>query len=79
MNAPYTFKWKSGFFWRSKTVIGHHFEKEQNKMVLYFPNGSLREIKNWSNCEAALGTDWVLAVKKSHESQIGQPITLAVG
>ena len=47
----YKFKYKRKFFWKSYLVKGHKFEENQNKMVLYFPNGGLREVKNWNDCE----------------------------
>jgi hypothetical protein len=47
---------------------------EQNKMVLFFENGSAREIKHWSNCEAFLGRDWAEAMKKEMEQKSGTSI-----
>lgn len=66
-------------FWRTEVVVGHHYEAAQNKMVLFFANGSVRELANWTGCELRLGTDWVLAQKQVMEEKAGQPITLAAG
>ena len=41
-------------------------------MILYFTEGSLREISNWDECEIALGTDWVLASKEQIKEEAGQ-------
>lgn len=79
MNKQYKFHWKRRFFWKSKTVIGHSFTADQDKMVLYYPNGEVQEIAKWSKCEVYLGVDWVLAVKKNMEKEAGQAISLAVG
>jgi hypothetical protein len=58
-------------------VIGHRFESDQDKMVLYFEDGSLREIKGWRSCELKLGVDWVLATKKLIEKEAGQEIVVS--
>ncbi len=55
------------------------YDDRQDKMVLYFPDGSIREIKEWSKCEVRLGIDWVLFTKKRIEKAIGQPIELNIG
>lgn len=72
----YKFKWKRRFFWRTLTVSGHDWDQAQNKMTLYFENGSLRQIKKWNECELKLGTDWVLVTKKIMEEKAGQEIKL---
>lgn len=75
----YLFKYRRRLFWKSHTVTGHGYDQGQNKMILYYPDGSVRELSNWSRCEVALGTDWVLSVKKNMEQKAGQTIPLAVG
>ena len=72
MNKDYWFKYRRKFLWRKFKVAGHKFEKEQNKMFLYFTDGSLREISIWDECEIALGTDWVLASKEQIKEEAGQ-------
>lgn len=79
MNTQYKFQYRRFLFWKSITVIGHSYVVDQDKMVLYFPNGSVKEICKWSKCELYLDVDWVNAVRKSQEAKTGQPITLAVG
>ena len=74
----YLFKWRRCFFWRSRRVSGHHYAPEQNKMVLYKPDGSIEEIVNWEKCAGRLGTDWVLFTKRQMEKQAGTNIQLNV-
>jgi hypothetical protein len=74
----YKFKYRRSLFWKSVIVIGHGYNQPQDKMTLYYPDGSVQEIAFWSKCEVALGTDWVLAQKKNMEQKTGQPISLAV-
>jgi hypothetical protein len=45
-------------FWHSLNVIGHQYETSSNKLIVYFPDGGLREIAHWSDCELLLGSDW---------------------
>lgn len=72
----YRFRYKNGLFWTSKTVVGHRWDKDQDKMVLYKHDGAIEEIACWSKCSVRLGIDWVLAQKKAMEKQVGQPIVL---
>lgn len=74
----YIFRWKRRFFWNKKIVVGHRYEKESDKMVIYFENGGLMEISKWTLCEAKLGPDWVIAQKKSLEAQAGTAIPLQI-
>ncbi len=75
----YKFKYRRFIFWRSFTLMGHHYDNTQNKMVVYFPDGSCQEIKRWNLHEVKLGTDWVVAVKKDMENKAGMAIPLNVG
>lgn len=70
----YVFKWKRFLFPRSAKVVGHRYDKDQDKMVLYFENGGAREIKSWSRCECRLGADWALVMKKQMEQQAGTSV-----
>ena len=60
MNIVYKLKWRRGDFglWHSAKVIGHQYETGSNKLILYFPEGGLREIAHWNDCEMLLGSDW---------------------
>ena len=74
----YKFKYRKGWFWKTYSVVGHRYEESQDKMALYFENGSIREISHWKDCEVFLGVDWVLAVQKAKEKEAGQQLPLAV-
>ncbi len=60
MNIVYKLKWRRGDFgfWHSLDVIGHQYETGSNKLICYFPDGGLREIAHWNDCELELGSDW---------------------
>jgi len=70
----YCFKFRRKWFWRSLTVVGHSYVVDQDKMVLFFEGGSVREIAHWKECELRLGVDWVLAQKRALEEQAGQAV-----
>jgi hypothetical protein len=53
-------------------VTGHTYERKQDKMVLFLPDGGIREIKHWQDCELWLKSDWVLATKESIKAEAGQ-------
>ena len=75
----YAIKFKTWHGWRTEKIVGHSYMAPTDKMLLYFPDGSVREIPRWKEREVILGQDWVLAVKKQMESQAGVTIPLAVG
>jgi len=60
MNIVYKLKWRRGDlgFWHFLNVIGHQYETGSNKLIVYFPDGGLREIAHWNDCEMSLGSDW---------------------
>ncbi len=77
-----------------RRVVGHFYDHQsvqtrdaqqnsvvrqpQDRMVVYFEDGSLYAIPRWSECELRLGTDWTLFTKREMEKQGGQPVTLNV-
>jgi len=71
-NDIYLFKWRRKWLWRKIEVVGHKLEIEVDKMVLYLPNGSIRELKKWSDCELNLGVDWVLVTERQIKEEAGQ-------
>ena len=71
-NDQYFFRWRRRLFWNKVKVVGHKLEVEQDKMLLYFPDGSLQEIKKWSDCEIKLGVDWVLVTERQIKAEAGQ-------
>lgn len=60
MNIVYKLKWRRGDFgiWHTLKVIGHQYETGSNKLICYFPDGGLREVAHWNDCELLLGSDW---------------------
>lgn len=56
--TTYMFRWKRKIFWSKVKVNGHRYDEDQDKMLLFFEEGGLREIKKWSDCELKLGIDW---------------------
>lgn len=71
MNRTYIFKYKRNLFWHKVVVTGHKYVEEQDKMMLFYPDGSIREIKKWVDCECFLGTDWVLVTKETIKEEAG--------
>ena len=62
-SKPYIFRWRRHLVWHRVTVITHRYDAHQDKLVAFrHPDGGLYEIKNWSECEARLGRDWVEAL-----------------
>jgi hypothetical protein len=75
----YKFKWKRRVFWKTyKKCIGHKYYSDMNRMDIFFENGSIKSIPNWSSCYLKLDTDWVLFTKKQMEDESGQDIKLKV-
>jgi hypothetical protein len=75
----FRFKRHKSWFWKKETVVGHKLFPEQDKMVLYFKDGGLREIVKWSECEIRLGADWVTTVQNNMKKESGADIKLQVG
>ena len=70
MRYKLTFK-RLGFFSKKQsiTVRGHRYDAATDKMALFFPDGTIREIARWKDCEVFRGEDWVLATKKEMEKE----------
>ena len=75
----YKFSWKRNLFWHSRMVTGHKYEEKQNKMLIFFKDGGVQEIKHWTDCEVKLGADWFSETKKQMEDKAGQAIPMKVG
>jgi hypothetical protein len=82
----YSFKWRRvgefkaslGLWSVEKPLIGHRFDKDQDKMVVYYRNGSVKEIAKWSQCEVFLDTDWVIFTKTQMEKEANTSVKLSV-
>ena len=70
----YKFTYRRRFFWKTIRISGHNYNKDMDKMVVYFPDGSLREIRRWKDCELKLGVDWYNQTLKQMETSIGTKI-----
>jgi len=70
----YKFTYKRFLFWKTYSVVGHKYKESQDKMIIFFKEGGLREIKNWKKCELRLGPDWYAETKREMEKAAGQPI-----
>ncbi len=69
-----TFKIKirKRFFWEEFIISG--FRQENDRMCLFFEDGSCLELSKWSRYDCQLGTDYFDAVKKIMEQKAGQSI-----
>lgn len=74
----FVIKFKRGLFWQSRSVIGYRHLLEQDRMILFFEDGSLEEVPAWSKHRVKLGTDWVLAMQKKMEKDSGTSIPVNV-
>lgn len=76
MANSFKVKFRRRFIWRTLTVEGNVFLKDQDKMSFQLPDGTQREIPEWSKCEVKVGTDWLEAVKRNIEQQAGHAIPI---
>jgi hypothetical protein len=74
--VTYKFKCKSGWFYKTFTVVGHRYSPDLDRMSLLFADGGIYEISQWSCYDCKLGSDWALALKKSMEEKAGQPVVV---
>jgi len=59
-------------FWKTYVVSG--FRRDDNRMCLFFEDGTTLELCEWSKYDCKLGTDYFDAVKKVMEQKAGQSI-----
>ena len=72
----FKFRYKKGWFWYTEEVTGFHATPEVDRMNLYFEDGSMLEIAQWSKCDCKLGADYFAVLHKKMESEAGMPIPL---
>lgn len=70
------FKHKSNLLWKKRTVEGHRYAQEIDKMILHFPESKIEEIPEWSKCHVKLGQDFFLAQKEAMEKETGVDVKL---
>jgi hypothetical protein len=75
----YIFKYRKKFFWKKFIAIGHRYDTDQDKMIVFFEDGGFQEICEWKKCELKLGQDWVLSRKKIMEQEAGIDVKLNIG
>ena len=72
----YIFKYKRRFFWHKKKVAGHTYLKDMDRMDIFFEDGSVYSISQWSKYDLILGVDWVLYTKKQMEKESASKINI---
>lgn len=72
----YNFKCKKNLFWKTYKVVGHHVDTPNDRIDLYFKDGSIKSIGNWSKYDLILGADWVLAQKEYLEKESGKEVNI---
>lgn len=72
----FKFSYKRSLFWHTYKVTGFKPNAEANRMLLYFEDGSILEIAQWSKCDCRLGADYFHLLHKKMESEAGMPIPL---
>jgi hypothetical protein len=72
----YKVQLKRFLFWKSYVVTGHQVISQEDKLILYFADGSVLALKGYHNLSLKLGVDWVLFQKKQMEQESGQTISL---
>jgi len=76
MKYKFSYRRSGRFFWHTRKVKGHSYDKDQDKMVLIFEGDGLQEIAKWSKHECKLDIDWVVAEKNRMEQEAGQSIPI---
>lgn len=76
----YSFKWRRLGKWlyqSEKSVVGHGYIKEFDKLVVRYSGGLIKEIPEWSKCEFKAGADYHAAEQEALNKQAGQEVRLA--
>lgn len=64
MNYYFKFKRQNRLFWEKRWVRGHKYDSVQDKMIVFYPDGSIEEIGQWKKCWAFVGHDCIAALEK---------------
>lgn len=70
----FKFKFKRRLLWKTEIVSGFGYDKEKDRMQLYYEDGSIYEISKWSKYDCKLGRDYFDVLKKQMEGKTGQSI-----
>lgn len=72
----YKFKYKKGWLWKTEIITGHYYDKDSDRMDVFFPDGSIKSFGSWKDYDLLLGTDWKLAVQKNMEKESGTSVNV---
>lgn len=72
--TSYRIKFRRHIIWRTFVIVGHKYDDALDRLNLNFADGSIREIANWSKCEAHFGPDLALKKKSDMEQKVGQSV-----
>ena len=72
----FKFKYKRKWLWHSYMVTGFKPDHQTDRMAIFFPDGGILEIPQWSKCHCRLGSDFFAFQHKKMESEAGQSIPL---
>lgn len=72
----YFFEYKKSWwlFWKKRKIKGHGYVEKTGHMDLFFEDGTINSIAQWSKYDLKLGTDWVLTRLDEMKKQAGQEI-----
>lgn len=76
MNYVFKYKKAGRWFWKTIKVSGHGYIADQDKMVLYYPDGTIRELAHWKDYEVTLGLDWKETMRKQKSKEAGVSVEL---
>lgn len=57
------------FFTKSKEVLQHHYNSEDDSMTLYLHTMNLWNIPNWKDYECRLDADWFEKIKTDIQNE----------
>jgi hypothetical protein len=72
----FKFSYKRKWLWHTYKVTGFKASPEVDRMSIYFEDGSMLEIAQWSKCDCKLGNDYFMLLHKKMESEAGVAIPL---
>ncbi len=78
MTETFKFRWKKGLFWKTRKIIGFKSEVSIDRMMIFFADGSFREIAQWSKCDCRLDKDFFDMQHKKMEQEAGQAVPVKV-
>jgi len=74
MEYIYKYKKINSWIWKKEKVVGHKLIVDLDKLELYYKDGSVQQIPEYSKLLVKLGQDWVVSVEKSMKKESGLDI-----